>query len=158
MFFVNFSNCVFGQGHCGQHYRIIPQSSLPNSPVSFLFSAYLVPSDPGLDIDQTLEPAQLISDAVKRSSKAHLFHFYPTLNEIVAIPRKTPTAWVMTNAKKPTSRDSSTAAKPEEVRKSVAWNDVITGSINEGRAVELDARALVKECLKEIGREMGVGR
>ena len=113
---------------------------------------------PGVDIEPTLEPAQLISDAVKRSSKAHLFHFYPTLNEIVAIPRKTPTAWVMTNAKKTSSRDSSSVAKPEEVRKSVAWNDVTSGSVDEGRAVELDARALVKECLKEIGREMGVGR
>ena len=113
---------------------------------------------PGADIEPTLEPAQLISDAVKRSSKAHLFHFYPTLNEIVAIPRKTPTAWVMTNAKKTSSRDSSSVAKPEEVRKSVAWNDVTSGSVDEGRAVELDARALVKECLKEIGREMGVGR
>ncbi|OBZ73105.1 Protein MON2 [Grifola frondosa] len=41
-------------------------------------------------IVQSLEPSQLIADAVKRSTKAHLFHFYPILCEIVSIPRKTP--------------------------------------------------------------------
>lgn len=103
-----------------------------------------------------MEPSKLISDAVKRSAKAHLFHLYPILSEIVATPRKTPTAWVMTHARKTASRDASNAAKPEEVRKSIAWNDVTSGAVDEARAIELDARAVVKECLKEIGREMGV--
>ncbi|CAL1702898.1 unnamed protein product [Somion occarium] len=107
-------------------------------------------------IEQSLEPSKLISDAVKRSAKAHLFHLYPVLSEIVATPRKTPTAWVMTHARKTASRDASNAAKPEEVRKSIAWNDVTSGAVDEARAIELDARAVVKECLKEIGREMGV--
>ena len=40
----------------------------------------------------------------------------------------------------------------------MGWNQVENGQIDEGRAVELDARTLVKECLREIGKEMGVGR
>ena len=75
----------------------------------------------------------MIADAVKRSTKAHLFHFYPILCEIVAIPRKPPTAWVMTGAHR--AADSG----------------------KDGLAVELDARTLVKDCLKEVGRELGVG-
>ncbi|THH26880.1 hypothetical protein EUX98_g7308 [Antrodiella citrinella] len=109
-------------------------------------------------IDSTLPPSQLIRDAVKRSSKAHLFRFYPVFCEIVAIPRKTPTSWVMTNAPRSASRDFSTTAKPEELRNSMSWSDVKSGSVDEGRAVEMDARAIIKECLKEIGREMGVGQ
>ncbi|TCD65014.1 hypothetical protein EIP91_003335 [Steccherinum ochraceum] len=108
-------------------------------------------------IDPTLPPAQLIQDAIKRSTKAHLYHFYPTFCEIVAIPRKTPSAWIMTNVPRSSSRDISASAKPEELRNSVSWTDVKSGVVDEGRAVELDARAIVKECLKEIGREMGVG-
>ncbi|OCH93573.1 hypothetical protein OBBRIDRAFT_885401 [Obba rivulosa] len=106
-------------------------------------------------VDTTLEPAQLIADTIKRSTIAHLFHFYPIFCEIVSIPRKTPTAWVMTKAAR-TSTDFS--ANSEDVRKSVSWTQVASGAAQEGRAVELDARFLVKECLKEVGREMGVGR
>ncbi|KAH8105097.1 hypothetical protein BXZ70DRAFT_887449 [Cristinia sonorae] len=118
------------------------------------------PSDYCIDqpsIDSTLPPSQLIRDSIKRSYKAHLFHFYPIFCEIVAIPRKTPSTWMMTSMPRSSSRDSSTAAKPEELRNSVSWSDVKAGVVEEGRTVELDARAILKECLKEIGREMGVG-
>ncbi|KAJ6525079.1 hypothetical protein DFH09DRAFT_1250788 [Mycena vulgaris] len=85
-------------------------------------------------IDTSLIPSLLIADAVKRSSVAHLFHFYPVLCEIASIPRKTPSSWVLSQA----------AEK---------------GSSSEGdQATELDARVLARECLKEVGREMGVGR
>ncbi|KAI0668157.1 hypothetical protein C8Q78DRAFT_980256 [Trametes maxima] len=106
-------------------------------------------------VAQTLSPSALIADAVKRSTKAHLFHFYPILCEIVSIPRKTPTAWVMSAAPRAMSSSGTTSA---EARNSVTWTDVTSGVANEGHAVELDARALVKECLREVGRELGVGR
>ncbi|KAJ7752413.1 hypothetical protein DFH07DRAFT_520905 [Mycena maculata] len=78
-------------------------------------------------VDASLSSSLLIADAVKRSSIAHLFHFYPVLCEIASIPRKTPSSWVASRA----------ADKGEEV-------------------TELDARVLARECLREVGREMGV--
>ncbi len=92
-------------------------------------------------IDQTLTPSALISDAVKRSTKAHLFHFYPILCEIVAIPRKPPTAWIMTGGHRMSAESRNTSGE----------------DASDGHAVELDARTLVKDCLKEVGRELGVG-
>ncbi|KAJ7242359.1 hypothetical protein B0H12DRAFT_1132442 [Mycena haematopus] len=83
-------------------------------------------------IDASLSPSLLIADAVKRSSIAHLFHFYPVLCEIASIPRKTPSTWVLQRA----------AADK--------------GSSSEDEAIELDARILARECLKEVGKEMGV--
>ncbi|KAF8879578.1 guanine nucleotide exchange factor in Golgi transport N-terminal-domain-containing protein [Infundibulicybe gibba] len=44
-----------------------------------------------------VDQPKLISDAVKRSSVAHLFHFYPVLCEIASMPRKTPSGWVNTS-------------------------------------------------------------
>ncbi|KAI0933226.1 hypothetical protein AcV7_004756 [Taiwanofungus camphoratus] len=107
------------------------------------------------DIDPSLKPSELVADAVKRSPKAHLFHFYPVFCEIVSIPHKTPVAWVITNAPR---RSLSSSASPEDARKSFSWSEVTTGEVNEGRAVEVDARTLAKECLRELGKEMGVGR
>ncbi|KAJ6632164.1 hypothetical protein B0H10DRAFT_1976381 [Mycena sp. CBHHK59/15] len=83
-------------------------------------------------IDASLSPSLLIADAVKRSSVAHLFHFYPVLCEIASIPRKTPSSWVLSRA-----ADAS-------------------ASLGDGEAIELDARVLARECLKEVGKEMGV--
>ncbi|KAI0700224.1 hypothetical protein C8T65DRAFT_790748 [Cerioporus squamosus] len=92
-------------------------------------------------IDQSLAPSAMIADAVKRSTKAHLFHFYPILCEIVSIPRKPPMAWVMTSAHR----------MPVDGRKMSGEDS------SDGHAIELDARTLVKDCLKEVGRELGVG-
>ncbi|KAF8198188.1 hypothetical protein K438DRAFT_1823993 [Mycena galopus ATCC 62051] len=83
-------------------------------------------------IDASLSPSLLIADAVKRSSIAHLFYFYPVLCEIASIPRKTPSTWVLPRA----------AADK--------------GPSSEDEAIELDARVLARECLKEVGKEMGV--
>ncbi|RDB21958.1 Protein MON2 [Hypsizygus marmoreus] len=99
-------------------------------------------------VDTCLSPSQLISDAVKRSQVAHLFHLYPVLCEIASIPRKSPSAWVITNKAPP-------SAQPVANGK--------TGSASsdhgEGRGsdvVELDARTLARACLKKVGKEMGV--
>ena len=96
-------------------------------------------------IDQTLGATGLIADAIKRSTRAHLFHFYPILCEIVGISRKTPTAWVI----------QSPSPKGKDVPSQGA---VAKAETDKDKAVALDARTLVKECLKEIGREMGVGQ
>ncbi|KAJ7026944.1 hypothetical protein C8F04DRAFT_1008614 [Mycena alexandri] len=85
-------------------------------------------------IAASLGPSLLIADAVKRSSVAHLFHFYPVLCEIASIPRKTPSSWVLARLGDKTSSPDS------------------------GEVTELDARVLTRECLKEVGREMGVRR
>ncbi|TFY62206.1 hypothetical protein EVJ58_g4016 [Rhodofomes roseus] len=101
-------------------------------------------------IDQSLEPAQLIADAVKRSPKAHLFHFYPVLCEIVSIPRRTPSAWISPEAL------SLTNSTLSPLGGSTGSDRRANGVVEHGRPVELDARSLVKECLKEVGKEMGV--
>ncbi|KAF8435407.1 hypothetical protein L210DRAFT_3453035 [Boletus edulis BED1] len=92
-------------------------------------------------IDPSLPPSVLIADVVKRSSVAHLFYFYPVLCEIASIPRKTPAAWV-------------SVASP-----SVGGEMVSKGRIGapegDSKVVQVDARALAKECLRVLGKEMG---
>lgn len=106
-------------------------------------------------IDSSLTPSLVIADAVKRSTVAHLFHLYPVLCDIASIPRKTPSAWIMA----PTSATSVTSGPDEtkSARRSSIGNDE-TGDWSSGKAIELDARVLARGCLKEVGKEMGVGR
>ena len=69
---------------------------------------------------------------VKRSSVGMLFYFYGWLCEIVAIPRRLPSAWGV-----------------------VGSDD--DGGGDGGVRVEMDdARRLAKDCLRVVGREMGV--
>jgi hypothetical protein len=89
---------------------------------------------------------ELIADSVKRSTIAHLFHFYPLLCEIVSIPRKTPFFWTQQRQ------------KPSIGHGEIFVNGKETGEqFGEGEwiAVGLDARDLARDCLKEIGKEMG---
>jgi hypothetical protein len=88
-------------------------------------------------------PSQLISDSIKRSSVAHLFHFYTSLIEIASIPRTTPTAWI--------SKASSSLSAADRQRQLQDKHDS-----NGSDYAELDARKLARDCLKEIGKEMGV--
>ncbi|KAK0468574.1 hypothetical protein IW261DRAFT_1518270 [Armillaria novae-zelandiae] len=90
---------------------------------------------PALDV--SLTPSLLIADAVKRSSVAHLFHFYGVLCEIASIPRKTPSTWAIS--------PSTAGISPLN-----GHTEIING------AVQLDARDLSRQCLKEVGKEMGV--
>ncbi|GLB42717.1 putative C-terminal region of Mon2 protein [Lyophyllum shimeji] len=103
---------------------------------------------PTIDTSQSL--SQLISDAVKRSPIAHLFHFYPVLCDIASIPRKTPTAWVVP-ARTPSSAEPAVNGHAADA--SAAWPENV-----DANAVELDARTLARACLKEIGKEMGVSQ
>ncbi|KAI0338792.1 hypothetical protein BDW22DRAFT_1362507 [Trametopsis cervina] len=104
-------------------------------------------------IDSSLSPSELIADAVKRSTKAHLFHFYTLFCEIVAIPRKTPSAWIMS----PTS-DSQNENSLGDSSRIERWDPTLAIDATEGKVVELDARQLAKDCLKELAVEMGLGR
>jgi hypothetical protein len=98
----------------------------------------------------TSSPKQLVSDAVKRSSAAHLFHFYPVLCEIASIPRKTPSAWVSPSPRSSVNSVSRTGASPSRTPIVSEQNS------QEVHPVELDARILARSCLKEVGKEMGV--
>ncbi|KAF8345051.1 hypothetical protein F5887DRAFT_1282803 [Amanita rubescens] len=85
-------------------------------------------------------PSLLVADAVKRSSVAHLFHFYSVLVEIASKPRRTPALPVVVkNSRAPLLPMRSQQKTPEQPS-----------------AVEVDARDLARNCLKEIGREMGI--
>ncbi|TFK38576.1 hypothetical protein BDQ12DRAFT_735649 [Crucibulum laeve] len=107
---------------------------------------------PALDHDTTHTPSDLIADAVKRSSFAHLFHFYPVLCEIASIPRRTPSVWISSSvvlSNNPSKKATSTPSA----------ND--TASVNgytTSTAEEQDSRVLARDCLKELGKEMGVSQ
>ncbi|TFY76565.1 hypothetical protein EWM64_g7449 [Hericium alpestre] len=102
-------------------------------------------------INPDLPPSELIADTIKRSSRAHLFHLYSVIGQIASVPRKAPSAWVMSDSllSPPTTPDSSSSSM--EIKSKVA-----AGGLGPGRLVSMDSRALARECLKEIGREMGV--
>ncbi|KAH9049815.1 hypothetical protein EDB83DRAFT_2543167 [Lactarius deliciosus] len=96
-------------------------------------------------VDTSLPASELIADSVKRSSRAHVFHFYALLCEIVSIPRKAASAWISLTPGAP-------AVHPDH-----PLGRVVAGS-GHGHLVSLDARALARECLREVGRELGVPR
>ena len=124
-------------------------------------------------LDTPLTPRELISDSIKRSTVAHLFHFYPVLCEIASIPRHSPTAWVQASvsdsdkvnhdssgrhdgkAKGKLQKKNKEEEKEKPTQSSVDAPTVVTGEINDD-VIELDARTLARDCLKELGREMGV--
>ncbi|KAJ8520264.1 hypothetical protein ONZ45_g2894 [Pleurotus djamor] len=99
-------------------------------------------------IDTSLSPAALVADAVKRSSVAHLFHLYSILCEIGSLPRKPPTTWVSSpkGQRTPVPPPRTTVPIPPQRQPST------------GTPVEMDARSLARECLRTIGRELGVSR
>lgn len=98
-------------------------------------------------IETSLDPRGLITDAVRRSSKAHLFHFYHVFCEIASLPRKTPATWLSLPSDNP-SDDGRSRVVQEEQEKTKQTKDF----------VEFDARTLARECLKAIGEEMGLPR
>ena len=96
-------------------------------------------------INASLAPRALITDSVQRSPKAHLFHFYHILCEMASIPRRSPSAWVA----------PSSNTNDFDGRRSVVAREEFAAS---EKVVELDARSLARECLKQIGIEMGLPR
>jgi hypothetical protein len=45
-------------------------------------------------VDMSLPPAELVSDSVKRLSRAHMFHFHSLASEIACLPRDAPSTWI----------------------------------------------------------------
>lgn len=129
-------------------------------------------SDVSTRLDTPPTPRELVSDSIKRSTVAHLFHFYPVLCEIASIPRRSPTAWVQASASdsdkvnrgKKNERDDGKAKgklqkennNKEKSTRTVADAAVSADGDVKGDVIELDARTLARDCLKELGREMGV--
>lgn len=113
-------------------------------------------------INTTLPPSELVADAVKRSTVAHLFHMYDLLCDIAAIPRKPPSTWVsIPQAKsgsgsvgKPPIPTLSSQPPPGKLGDTTRSLKLFRG----GGVVEMDARTLARECLKVIGKELGVSR
>ena len=114
---------------------------------------------PSQAVDTSLPPTELIADSVKRSSRAHMFHFYSLLCEIASVPRKAPSAWISAD------RLAVLSGLPAEKEKKET-EPAATGRAHHpsssrpgpGHLVSFDGRELARECLKEVGRELGVPR
>jgi hypothetical protein len=164
MFFGNCLKCVFGPGRCGRPFKAGRRRLPWNSRVwLFLrFVEYFLLTTFHKALDPSLSPSQLIPVAIQRSSIAHLFHFYPLLCEIAALPTKPPSAWVVPSI---SSVDETTTVQ----ELSTATGNIHTddrpfplrrGSVGVSlggkvEAVEVDSRGLSRECLIAIGRELG---
>jgi hypothetical protein len=122
-------------------------------------------SDVSTRLDTPPTPRELVSDSIKRSTVAHLFHFYPVLCEIASIPRRSPTASDSDKANRgKNERDDNKAKgklqkKENKERSTRTVADAAVAAADgdvKGNVIELDARTLARDCLKELGREMGV--
>ncbi|KAF8900899.1 hypothetical protein CPB84DRAFT_1778648 [Gymnopilus junonius] len=107
----------------------------------------------GKDIPIPEKPQELVADSVKRSTVAHLFHFYPVLCEISSIPRRSPSD--IQGSGDLASLHAKDAKALVEVNGKVA-HDKENGK--ESDLAHLDARKLAQECLKAVGKELGVSR
>ena len=110
---------------------------------------------PSQAVDTSLPPAGLIADSVKRSSRAHMFHFYSLLCEIASVPRKAPSAWISADR---LAILSGVPAEKEWEMETAATSRTHYRSNSRPGPGHLDGRALARECLKEVGRELGVPR
>jgi hypothetical protein len=154
------SNC--GQGRSGLHSPQPRRNTRRNNLVRILSFPVLLRADVVLiAVDTSLPPSEVIADSVKRSSRAHVFHFYALLCEIVSVPRKAPSTWVVAERLASGGKGKEKDEGPIAVRVHHPLGRVAMRAGNgsdPGRLVSLDARALAQECLKEVGRELGVPR
>lgn len=87
----------------------------------------------------------MIREALRQSSRAHLFYLYPILLELVASPLQLPKLWVSpANLLFRLETDSTTNTADE------------TPTDVDQEVKEVDSRMLAKLCLDLIGREMGL--
>ena len=127
-------------------------AALSDNPTKY---ATALPSITDVVASAEATPSRLIADAVRRSSIAHLFHFYSVLTEFASIPRPLPAMPIpavnggpILSQAQPTTTGSHGNGMGESNVSTYAHQDV------EG-TLQLDARGLARTCLLEIGREMG---
>ncbi|PPQ71802.1 hypothetical protein CVT26_007726 [Gymnopilus dilepis] len=110
----------------------------------------------GQDLPIPDNPQDLVADSVKRSTVAHLFHFYSILCEISSIPRRSPS-----DIRGSSELASLQAKNARTLISSIEVNGKVPprkdGHLENG-ITSLDARTVAKDCLKVIGKELGVSR
>jgi hypothetical protein len=136
---INHGNFDYGQSRSGQLSQKLLPSTQRNSLVQYV-----------------LPPAELKADSVKRSSRAHLFHFYIRLCEIASVPRKAPSAWI--SADRLDVLPGVPAEKEKEIEPAATGWPHHPGSDKWGpcHLVSFDVRELARKCSNEVGRELGV--
>ena len=81
-----------------------------------------------------------------------MFHLYSLLCEIASVPRKAPSAWISADRLVvfggPAGTEKETAA-------AIRTHHPSSRHVSD-HLVSFDARGLARECLKEVGRELGV--
>ncbi len=160
----NYGSFDYGQGRSGplsqKLRRNTRRSSLVRSPLhphGILTDVHAATS-PSKAVDTSLSPSELIADSVKRSSRAHVFHFYSLLCEIASVPRKAPSVWISAD-RLAVSPSDGPAGKEKETTAETGRSYHPNGNRpGPGHVVSFDARELARECLKEVGRELGVPR
>jgi len=132
----------------------------PRKPTSFFlasprYDSIALNSELGNDLAIPATPQTLIADSIKRSTVGHLFHFYPILCEISALPKKAPSAWI-------SAGDWDYTHGRKEVTQKLGHGEPKSPSQvhpqpqDSVKSREVDARSLARDCLRELGKEMGV--
>ncbi|KZV66097.1 hypothetical protein PENSPDRAFT_689284 [Peniophora sp. CONT] len=105
----------------------------------------------GQDGEGEAAPPNVIASAIQHSSRAHIFALYTPLVEIAAHQRTTPSGWTRTEHVLSSPSIVTPPATPTRSRTRVGRD-----SEDDGELVRRDARELARECLRAVGREMGV--
>jgi hypothetical protein len=88
-----------------------------------------------------------------------MFHFYSLLCEIASVPRKAPSAWISADRLAVLSGVPAEKEKKEmEAAATGRTHHPSSSRPGSGHLASFDARELARECLKEVGRELGVPR
>lgn len=87
-----------------------------------------------------------------------MFHFYSVLCEIASVPRKAPSAWISADRLAVLSSAPADNEKKETETAATGRTHYPSSKSGPGHLVLFDARELARECLKEVGRELGVRR
>jgi hypothetical protein len=96
---------------------------------------------------------------MKRSSRAEMFHFCSLLYEIASVPRKAPSGWVSADRLAVLSGVPAEKERKEmETAATGQTHHASSSRLSPGHLVSFDGRELASECLKEVGRELGVAR